>query len=154
MKFKYSDGGRSQYFAANNVGDCVTRAIANATGLDYMLIYKSLTKLGGRSVRNGCAVPVYKKLLEAIGLPWKATMQIGGGCRVHLEWNEIPKGTLIIRVSRHLTCAKDRILYDTYDCSRGGDRCVYGYWRVPSDWNRSEAEARLQRFLKSKRKRI
>lgn len=30
--------------------------------------------------------------------------------------------------SKHLTCVKDRVLYDTYDCSRDGTRCVYGYW--------------------------
>lgn len=35
MKFHYSDGGRSNYFKATNVGDCVTRAICNATGKDY-----------------------------------------------------------------------------------------------------------------------
>lgn len=33
MKFHYSDGGRSNYFKATNVGDCVTRAICNATGI-------------------------------------------------------------------------------------------------------------------------
>ena len=35
MKFIYDDGGRSKYFKAKGVSDCVTRAICNATGKDY-----------------------------------------------------------------------------------------------------------------------
>jgi hypothetical protein len=23
----------------------------------------------------------------------------------------------------------DGVIHDTHDCSRGGTRCVYGYWR-------------------------
>lgn len=45
MKFHYSDGGRSNYFKATNVGDCVTRAICNATGKDYKEVYKALNEL-------------------------------------------------------------------------------------------------------------
>ena len=45
--------------------------------------------------------------------------------------DELPSGELIVALSKHLTCVKDGVLYDTYDCSRGGDRCVYGYWRKP-----------------------
>jgi hypothetical protein len=33
MKFIYSDGGRSKYFKGT-AGDCVVRAICNATGKD------------------------------------------------------------------------------------------------------------------------
>lgn len=35
MDFVYNDGGRSRYFKAKSVGDCVTRAIAIATRTDY-----------------------------------------------------------------------------------------------------------------------
>ena len=44
MKFQYSDGGRSNYFKAANVGDCVTRAICNATGKDYKEVYNALNE--------------------------------------------------------------------------------------------------------------
>ena len=56
-------------------------------------------------------------------------MFIGKGCKVHLDEKELPGGTLIVSVSKHLTCVKDGILYDTYDCTRGGRRCVYGYYK-------------------------
>ena len=45
MEFVYSDGGRSKYFKANNVGDCVTRAICNATGKDYKEVYDALNDM-------------------------------------------------------------------------------------------------------------
>ena len=39
MELIYSTGGREKYFKANVVGDCVCRAIANATGMDYKQVY-------------------------------------------------------------------------------------------------------------------
>ncbi len=63
-----------------------------------------------------------------MGFKWVATMQIGQGCKVHLRANELPKGIIICSVSRHYTAVINGVLNDTYDCSRGGQRCVYGYW--------------------------
>ena len=137
MKFVFSDGGRSKYFEAKNVGDCVTRAICNATGKDYMEVYKALNRIArtehrpsGKksSSRNGVYKDTSRKYLESIGWVWHPTMTIGSGCKVHLRSEELPKGTLIVQVSKHKTCVKDGVLYDTYDCSRGGTRCVYGYY--------------------------
>jgi hypothetical protein len=75
MKFVYCDGGRSKYFKAENVGDCVTRAIANATGIDYKVIYDRLKELSEKesvkhhrghkqsSVRDGVFKETWKKYL-------------------------------------------------------------------------------------------
>lgn len=140
MKFVYSDGGRSQYFKGTT-GDCVCRAIANATGLDYKAVYdminttakgERLTKKNPRrsNARNGVFRTTEKKVIEnLIGWEWHPTMRIGQGCKVHLTEDELPDGNLIVAVSGHLTCVKDGVLYDTYDCSREGNRCVYGYWK-------------------------
>lgn len=129
MEFVYSDGGRSKYYKAENVGDCVCRAICNATGNDYKETYKSLTRLAGETPRNGVPRKVIKKYLESIlGWKWIPCMGKGTGCKVHLNENELPKGTLIVNLSRHLSCVKDGVLYDTYDCTREEKRCVYGYW--------------------------
>ena len=136
MKFVYADGGRSAYFKAGNVGDCVTRAICNATGRDYKEVYKALSAAqkkvsGKRSARDGVNRKVLKHYIEReIGARWVACMGIGTGCRVHLCAEELPKGKLIVNLSGHLSCVKDGVLYDTYDCTRGGSRCVYGYWVV------------------------
>jgi hypothetical protein len=42
-----------------------------------------------------------------------------------------PPGRLVVRLSKHVAAVVDGVLHDTYDCSRGGTRCVYGYWRAP-----------------------
>ena len=39
MEWVYDDGGRSKYFKAEHVGDCVCRAIAIGTGKDYKEVY-------------------------------------------------------------------------------------------------------------------
>ena len=151
MRFIYNDGGRSKYFKASNVGDCSIRAIAIATGLDYKKVYDDLKDLnGGVSCRNGTPKKVDKKYLTDLGWIWHPTMFIGTGCTVHLDAGELPEGTLIVNVSSHLTCVKDGVIYDTYDCSRGGNRCVYGYWTKPTkeDLEKKERKNQLQQKIK------
>jgi len=55
-------------------------------------------------------------------------MKIGSGCTVHLKKDELPKGRVIASLSKHLVAVIDGIIYDTYDCSQNGTRCVYGYY--------------------------
>ena len=55
-------------------------------------------------------------------------MQIGSGCTVHVREDELPDGRLILNLSRHFAAFIDGVLHDTHDSSRGGTRCVYGYW--------------------------
>lgn len=139
MKFIYSDGGRSKYFKAEGVGDCVCRAICNATGEDYKKIYdminqqakserKGRRKRGISNARSGVYKENYSKILAELGWEWHPTMTIGSGCHTHLNESDLPNGVLIVKVSKHLTCVKNGVLYDTYDCSREGTRCVYGYF--------------------------
>lgn len=138
MEFIYSDGGRSKYFKAKDVGDCVVRAICNASGKDYKEVYDALRDLSKRqrvarhrkSPRNGVCKQVYRKYIEGIlGWEWVSCSGIGKGISVHLNEDEMPfEGTYIVRVSHRLTCVRDGALVDTYDCSRFGERGVYGYW--------------------------
>ena len=143
MKFVYSDGGRSNYFKGT-AGDCVCRAICNATGLDYKVVYDKINevakkertssrKRGKSSARNGVYRYTEKKVIEEwLGWEWVPTMKVGEGCKVHLcEGELLEYKPIIVRVSKHLTCVKNGVIYDTFDCSREGNRCVYGYWRKP-----------------------
>lgn len=138
MKFNYNDGGRSKYFKGTT-GDCVTRAIAIGTGMDYKEVYniindyakkerKGKRKKGISNARTGVYKDTFKKVLKDLGWTWVSTMQIGSGCKTHLREEELPSGTIIVNLSHHLTCVIDGVINDTYDCSRGGSRCVYGYW--------------------------
>ena len=153
IEFVYNDGGRSNYFKGSNVGDCVTRAISNASGVDYLEVYNALNKLS-KNERTGCRkrkvsnsrsgvfTNTAKKYIEGVlGWIWVPCMTIGSGCQVHLCEKELPsKGTYILNLSRHFSCWKDGKLVDTYDCSRNGSRCVYGYWRAPSKEERQMFE--------------
>jgi hypothetical protein len=147
IDFQYNDGGRSDAGYSGDAGDCVVRAISNATGIPYQQIYSELTTLAKTHVRNkrdkvaralkrkasktprdGAYRKIYEAYLNSIGWKWVAVMGIGTDCTMHVRKDELPQGTLILRLSKHLTCVKDGILVDTYDCSRGGNRAVYGYY--------------------------
>lgn len=138
MKFNYNDGGRNKYFKGTT-GDCVCRAIAIANNMDYKEVYDMINeyskgertgkrKRGISNARTGVYKNTIKRILEDLGWVWIPTMKIGSGCTIHLKEDELPKGTIIVNVSKHTTCIIDGVINDTYDCSREGTRCVYGYY--------------------------
>ena len=133
--FQFNDGGRSDAGFKGRVGDCVCRAIAIATGLPYRDVYKELRRRSGRSPRYGVFTrdPWFKVFMAELGFEWVATMKIGTGTRVHLNAAELPRGRIIVRVSRHYSAVINGIINDTYDPSRNGERCVYGYWILKAD---------------------
>lgn len=133
------DGGRAAAGFTGSAGDCVTRSIAIATGTPYRTIYDALNEIAKRherprrgrrrsSARDGVNRQTYDRYLKSLGWTWTPTMGIGTGCRVHLRRDELPSGRLIVAVSKHMTAMIDGVIHDTADPSRGGTRCVYGYW--------------------------
>lgn len=134
MKFQMSDGGRQIYFHGT-ARDCVCRAICNATNRDYKEVYKDLSaymkkRKKGNTCRDGVDYQTARKYItEVMGWHWYPTMHIGSGCKVHLRDGELPYNTtLILSLSGHYTCVKDGVILDTYDPSRNGTRCVYGFY--------------------------
>ena len=142
MEFIYDDGGRFASGRKGQAGDCVTRAIAIASGRPYDEVYKALaegngtqratsrTKKRARTARNGINVKRkwFKDYMAALGFEWTATMGIGTGCRVHLKADELPTGRLVVSVSKHYVAVIDHVIHDTDNPDRDGTRCVYGYW--------------------------
>jgi hypothetical protein len=137
-KFNFNDGGRKEAGFKGQSSDCVCRAIAIVTGKSYQEVYDALNtlseseRLGKRKKSNantGVFKVTYNKYIKSLGYEWIPTMLIGQGCKVHLRSDELPSGRLIIRVSKHITTMIDGIINDTYDCSRNGKRCVYGYYK-------------------------
>ena len=134
----FNDGGREDAGCKGRTGDCVTRAVAMASGLPYKEVYRALAQGRGsqrgirkaKSARNGINTrrKWFKDYMASIGFTWNATMQIGSGCKVHLKADELPHGNIIVSVSRHYVAVLDGVLHDTFNCSRNGKRCVYGYW--------------------------
>jgi len=135
MEFVKNDGGREAAGFKGNTGDCVVRAIAIALELPYLDVYNTLyeaSKAAGSrrpSPRNGVRPSVYRKFFDDNGWVWVPTMTVGSGCKVHLRKDELPSGRIVVRCSKHIVAVVDGVLHDTYDSSRDGGRCVYGYWR-------------------------
>jgi hypothetical protein len=134
----YDDGGRAAAGYRGEAGDCVTRSVAIATGRPYAEVYAALneaaraerprTGQSRSSARTGVKKRTVGRYLAGIGWEWHPAMHIGQGCRTHLRADELPAGRLIVKCSRHLTAVIDGVIHDTNDPSRGGTRCVYGYW--------------------------
>ena len=138
MNFLVDDGGRAVAGFKGKAGDCVVRAIAIATERPYREIYDAINREGKQesrrharrsTARGGVFKLTFKRYRLGLGWHWIPTMKIGQGCRVHLRSAELPsQGRLIVSLSRHLTAVVDGVIHDTYDPSRHGTRCVYGYF--------------------------
>jgi len=143
--FVYNDGGRKAAGYKGDAGDCVTRAVAIASGLKYQEVYDRLAEgnanqrrtkgqtknANARTARDGIDTTRkwFKDYMIELGFKWTPTMTIGSGCKVHLTPDELPGGVLVCNVSKHQVAVIDGVIHDNHDCSREGKRCVYGYWQ-------------------------
>lgn len=140
MPFQYNDGGRNLAGYKGLAGDCVVRAISIFLDKPYQEVYDELNQIikskkqtkniKNSSSRGGIPKVIYHNYLLSKNVKWTPTMLIGSGCKVHLAQDELPKGRIIARVSKHLVAVLDGVINDTYNPSRGGDRCVYGYYHL------------------------
>ncbi|MES2585737.1 MAG: hypothetical protein V4536_02340 [Pseudomonadota bacterium] len=146
LGFHFNDGGREAAGFKGGAGDCVVRAIAIAADLPYIQVYEDLRDANaayanqrndrlakrlnakGASPRNGNHRNVFHDYIVGHGFEWVPTMKIGAGCQVHLLANELPSGRLIVKVSKHLAAVIEGVIHDTHNPSRGGSRCVYGFY--------------------------
>jgi hypothetical protein len=101
MQVIYDDGGREDAGFVGEAGDCVTRAIAIATGVPYKLVYAAINERAKTErPRTGS----------------------------HLREGELPGGRIIVRISKHVCAVIDGVIHDTHDPQRDGNRCCYGYY--------------------------
>ena len=154
LGYVQDDGGRARSGYRGQVGDCVTRAVAIASQRPYEEVYASLSrgmgtqrKSKGATARNGVSVrrKWFKEYMNSMGFQWVPTMHVGQGCKTHMLKGELPRGRLVVSVSKHYTAVIDGVIHDTHDPTwttlypdeqgRAGNgygrmahRCVYGYW--------------------------
>jgi hypothetical protein len=134
----YDDGGRCEAGFSGAAGDCVVRAIAIASGRPYRQVYREVNEFAGAherraagqgsSAREGVHRATIRRYMAAQGWVWHPTMGVGTGCHVHVSPDDLPGGTLVLALSKHITAVVDGVVRDTYDPTREGTRCVYGYW--------------------------
>ena len=117
--FTKSHGGREKYFPVkykkDRVGDCVIRAIAHGTGQDYLVVYKDLFELAMSEGDMPNSKVIYNAYLSSLGWKKNSPAKDARGKKVRLKDWDI-EGTYIILTSGHLTCIKDGLNYDTFDC--------------------------------------
>ncbi len=139
IPFQYNDGGRRGAGYKGFAGDCAVRSVAIATGIPYQDLYDAVNELakkerigkrkrGISNARTGVYKGTMQLLMKRLGWKFIPTMSIGSGCKVHVRPDELPSGRLVLSLSKHFAAFIDGVLHDTHDCSRGGTRCVYGYW--------------------------
>lgn len=151
MEYVYSDGGRNQAGYTGAAGDCVVRAIAIATDLEYQVVYDALTaetrryasnrrnKIAqkiqslGASPRRGVYKEVYTDYLKNLG--WEKRK---GG--VKLDDDTFRQGTFLCKTRKHLCCIKDGVLFDSYDSqlttgkyAPATIKTVFTYWTQPKE---------------------
>ena len=138
LKVNITDGGRSKYFRGS-AGDCVTRAVALVTGRDYKEVYNEIRHLIGYTPRDGVKKKDTQKIMKHFGGSWNPCMGVGTGCRIHLSGeysdegyesiHELPMhSSIVCNLSGHVCAVINGVIHDTFDPSRGGTRCVYGFW--------------------------
>lgn len=138
MPYIYNDGGRSRYFKAKGVGDCVCRAITIASGKDYKEVYKALSKATGKSAREGQRTNTakFKRFMTGMGFVWVACAKPGETGAIHLFRSDLPDGRLVCSAAGHYVAVVNGVVNDTWDSrynSFDEPRRVYGYWKYNNE---------------------
>lgn len=124
--------GNFVFYNANPKGsltsnDCVIRAIAKATKMNWDDIYAGLYRVGMEEKDLPNSRKVYSKFLCLMGYsmqkqPHKADNSKYTASEFADKFN---KGTYIISLAGHLSVVVDGKIYDTWNC---GNKCVGNYW--------------------------
>ena len=120
-------------------GDCFIAAVSQATGLPYVVAAELVVAQASRE-RITVAYPlksnpyrgVYAKTARAImrRLGWEWVYTYGGGKpSTYFRAEHLPKAPIIVSIHQHYVYVKNHVIYDEWDCSNGGKRIVYGYFR-------------------------
>lgn len=129
LKWHYNDGGRHNYYKAENVSDCVTRAITIANDMDYKIVYKDLYKLCKENSnrkwatpRNGLNQSIYGVYLEELGWQYIDCKDTG------ISLNEFVDQKIICKINHHLCAVMYGVLEDTWKSIKENGNEVIGYW--------------------------
>lgn len=132
MDFVWNDGGRSACGFVGTTGDCVTRAIAVATGRNYRDVYDELGKRSLKSPRNGVPVDVANAYLDARDWQSKSVTK-----DMRFVPQLLPKGVVIAYLTDtrgkqgHICTVIDHVIHDTWNATEDGCYYIRQYWTAP-----------------------
>jgi hypothetical protein len=138
-----TDGGRSAARYEGSAGDCGARAVSIATGKPYAEVFGALQAAYAKYIKrhprswlakrdsrrrtepieNGCAPQVMRSYMQSIGWQYTEPKE-----HLFLRADMLPKGRLVVAISRHLVAVIDGVIHDTHDCGGAGRVTVEGYW--------------------------
>lgn len=128
MEFMWNDGGRAAAGFVGLAGDCVTRAIAIATGTRYRDVYAELGNSSQKSPRKGIPTDVAAAYLARRG--WQQML----GCGEPFDVVRLPKGVVIVHLGKtgeraqHFCTVIDHVVHDTWNPADDDDYITLNYW--------------------------
>lgn len=135
IKTVMSDGGRAAAGLRGHTGDCAVRACAIATGTSYRDLYDAFKKKNPGNVKG---IPNYGRgtphsftalFLHTLGWEWYPTRQEIGKPSPRFNVAQIPMGTIICVLPRHLVAVLDHVAYDTF--ASPPSTPLIGYFKKP-----------------------
>lgn len=109
-------------------GDCVYRAIAIATGKDWLTVYDELTALGRELLSPPNDGNTYKTYMDRIADRIQATNVATGKRPTGQTVARMDRSkTYVVRMANHVVCVKGGKIRDTWDC---GYKSAYIIWRL------------------------
>ncbi len=111
---------------ARHTEDCVLRAVSLAQDKTWDKIYDELSELAKERGMLFSDAEFVEDYLDSL---YERTCYKNNGFAMTVgEYVEShPEGTYLVTMRGHITCVKNGILYDTFDCR---DRLIWCSWRV------------------------
>ena len=106
----------------NNTADCTVRAISTAEEKTWDETYRKLSRLAQRQGVIFDDINFIEDYLDK-----RYPRQCHYSMTVGEFMEEYPRGTYLVTMQGHITCLKDGILIDTFDCR---DRKMWCCWKV------------------------
>ena len=107
--------------------DCVIRAIATAFEISWDKVFDELVKIAKEKKVAQISKEAYEELLKGYAtIPVK--YETPDGKKRYKPKNIVKwEGIYILCLAGHLTCVKNHMVYDTFDCS---EKSCYKIWKV------------------------
>ena len=129
-KFKKSHGGREKYitikYKKDTTNDCAIRAIAHFLDKDYKHIRNDLFNLASEMYRMPNDDVVIEKYLNIKGIKKQSPLKSSGNIKYKIG-NFPLHGNYLIRCINHLTCLKNKVVLDNWDCRHKKAQSYYAY---------------------------
>lgn len=111
---------------ARDTNDCVIRSISCAEERSWDDVYLELSQL---AQEQGIILDDIKFVEPYLDSKYYRTCYKNNGVALTLgKFMEInPRGTFLVTMRGHITCVKDGVLYDTFDCR---NRKIWCAWKV------------------------